>query len=64
MAVGTNANLEIMKDVLVTYNFHNIELDYVQGMSVLLALLFVAMGDEAKASWTFTAFMDRLQSNF
>lgn len=64
MAVGTNANLEIMKDILVTYNFHNTELGYVQGMSDLLAPLFVAMGDEAMAFWAFTAFMDRVQSNF
>ncbi|CEP17529.1 hypothetical protein [Parasitella parasitica] len=64
MAVGTNANLEIMKDILVTYNFHNTELGYVQGMSDLLAPLFVAMGDEALAFWAFTAFMDRVQSNF
>ncbi|KAI9475688.1 MAG: rab-GTPase-TBC domain-containing protein [Benjaminiella poitrasii] len=64
MAVGTNANLEIMKDILVTYNFHNTDLGYVQGMSDLLAPLFVAMGDEAMAFWTFSAFMDRVQSNF
>ncbi|KAI8639229.1 rab-GTPase-TBC domain-containing protein [Parasitella parasitica] len=64
MAVGTNTNLEIMKDILVTYNFHNSELGYVQGMSDLLAPLFVAMGDEALAFWAFTAFMDRVQSNF
>ncbi|KAG0169620.1 GTPase activating protein [Apophysomyces sp. BC1034] len=64
MSVGTNANLEIMKDILVTYNFHNTELGYVQGMSDLLAPLFVAMGDEAMAFWGFVRFMDRVQSNF
>jgi hypothetical protein len=64
MCVGTNANLEIMKDILVTYNFHNTDLGYVQGMSDLLAPLFVAMGDEPMAFWGFSLFMDRVQSNF
>lgn len=64
MCVGTNANLEVMKDILVTYNFHNTELGYVQGMSDLLAPLFVAMGDEAMAFWGFSLFMERVQSNF
>ncbi|KAI7905898.1 rab-GTPase-TBC domain-containing protein [Cokeromyces recurvatus] len=65
MAVGTNPNLETMKDILVTYNFHNTELGgYVQGMSDLLAPLFVVMGNEAMAFWTFSALMDRVQSNF
>ncbi|KAI8149104.1 rab-GTPase-TBC domain-containing protein [Fennellomyces sp. T-0311] len=64
MAVGTNANLEIMKDILVTYNFHNTELGYVQGMSDLLAPIFVAMGTEEMAFWCFVHFMDRVESNF
>ncbi|KAI8093217.1 rab-GTPase-TBC domain-containing protein [Halteromyces radiatus] len=64
MAVGTNANLEIMKDILVTYNFHNTTLGYVQGMSDLCAPMFVGMGDEAMAFWGFVKFMDRVQSNF
>ncbi|KAI8070079.1 rab-GTPase-TBC domain-containing protein [Thamnidium elegans] len=64
MCVGTNANLEIMKDILVTYNYHNTDLGYVQGMSDLLAPLFVAMGDEAMAFWVFSLFMERMQSNF
>ncbi|KAI8882738.1 RabGAP/TBC [Backusella circina FSU 941] len=64
MDVGTNENLETMKDILVTYNYHNTELGYVQGMSDLLAPLFVAMGDEAMAFWGFVKFMDRVQSNF
>lgn len=64
MAVGTNHNLEIMKDILVTYNFRNTDLGYVQGMSDLLAPLFVAMGDEPMAFWGFSLFMDRVESNF
>lgn len=64
MAVGTNANMEIMKDILVTYNFHNTELGYVQGMSDLLAPIFVAMGTEEMAFWCFVQFMNRVQCNF
>ncbi|KAI8377201.1 rab-GTPase-TBC domain-containing protein [Choanephora cucurbitarum] len=64
MNVGTNANLEVMKDMLVSYNYHNTDLGYVQGMSDLLAPLFVAMGDEAMAFWAFSQFMERVQSNF
>ncbi|SAM07207.1 hypothetical protein [Absidia glauca] len=64
MAVGTNENLEIMKDILVTYDFHNTTLGYVQGMSDLCAPMFVGMGDEAMAFWGFVSFMDRVQSNF
>lgn len=64
MCVGTNANLEIMKDILVTYNFYNIDLGYVQGMSDILSPLFVAMGDEAMAFWGFCSFMEKVQGNF
>ncbi|KAG1520686.1 hypothetical protein G6F52_007432 [Rhizopus delemar] len=64
MVVGTNPNLETMKDILVTYNFYNTELGYVQGMSDLLAPLFVVMGDEAMSFWAFTCFMDTVQYNF
>ncbi|KAI8337532.1 rab-GTPase-TBC domain-containing protein [Chlamydoabsidia padenii] len=64
MAVGTNENLEIMKDILVTYDFYNTTLGYVQGMSDLCAPMFVGMGDEAMAFWGFVKFMDRVQSNF
>ncbi|CEG74577.1 hypothetical protein RMATCC62417_09764 [Rhizopus microsporus] len=64
MVVGTNSNMETMKDILVTYNFYNTELGYVQGMSDLLAPLFVIMNDEAMSFWAFTRFMDRVQSNF
>ncbi|ORY93127.1 rab-GTPase-TBC domain-containing protein [Syncephalastrum racemosum] len=64
MTVGTNSNLEIMKDILVTYNAYNTELGYVQGMSDLLAPLFVAMGTEEMAFWGFVQFMERVKSNF
>ncbi|KAI8887018.1 RabGAP/TBC [Backusella circina FSU 941] len=61
---GTNENLETMKEILVSYNYYNTELGYVQGMSDLLAPLYVAMGDEAMAFWVFAKFMDRMKYNF
>jgi len=60
---GTNANLEIMKDILLTYVMsYNPELGYVQGMSDLVAPILVVMGDEAMTFWAFTHFMDRMVS--
>ncbi|RKP38032.1 rab-GTPase-TBC domain-containing protein, partial [Dimargaris cristalligena] len=61
---GTNANLEIMKDILMTYHYHNRELGYVQGMSDLLAPLFAVMQDEVQTFWCFEAFMARMEPNF
>ncbi|KAI7872174.1 rab-GTPase-TBC domain-containing protein [Spinellus fusiger] len=64
MHVGTNKHLEILKDILCTYNIHNKELGYVQGMSDLLSPLYAVIKDESLAFWAFTRFMDRMQSNF
>jgi hypothetical protein len=62
---GTNANLETMKDMLLTYVMtYNPDLGYVQGMSDLVAPIFVVMGDEAMTFWAFVQFMDRMKSNF
>ncbi|CAI2170206.1 7948_t:CDS:10 [Funneliformis geosporum] len=60
----TNKNLELMKDILMTYNFYNKDLGYVQGMSDLLAPLFVVMRNEVTAFWAFVGFMNRMKSNF
>ncbi|CAG8435062.1 2922_t:CDS:10 [Ambispora gerdemannii] len=60
----TNKNLELMKDILMTYNFYNTDLGYVQGMSDLLAPIFAVMLDEVTAFWTFAGFMERMKSNF
>ncbi|CAG8537730.1 6044_t:CDS:10 [Paraglomus occultum] len=60
----TNKNLELMKDILMTYNFYNKDLGYVQGMSDLLAPLFAVMNDEVTAFWAFVGFMDRMKYNF
>ncbi|KAI9837362.1 MAG: GTPase activating protein [Sclerophora amabilis] len=62
--VGTNVHLEQMKDMLLTYNEHNRELGYVQGMSDLLAPIYAVMQDDAVAFWGFSGFMERMERNF
>lgn len=61
---GTNEHLEGLKDILMTYNYHNKELGYVQGMSDLLAPIYAVMEDEVAAFWCFCGFMERVQFNF
>ncbi|KAF7722974.1 GTPase activating protein [Apophysomyces ossiformis] len=61
---GTNQNLEILKDILCTYNVYNAELGYVQGMSDLLSPLYAVISDEALVFWAFVGFMERMKSNF
>lgn len=59
-SIGTNVHLEQMKDMLLTYNEYNRDLGYVQGMSDLLAPIYVVMQDDASSFWAFTRFMDRM----
>lgn len=61
---GTNVHLEQMKDLLLTYNEHNRDLGYVQGMSDLLAPIYAVEQDDAVAFWGFVAFMERMERNF
>ncbi|KAK4968679.1 GTPase activating protein [Elasticomyces elasticus] len=61
---GTNVHLEQMKDMLLTYNEHNKQLGYVQGMSDLLAPIYAVMQDDAVAFWGFVGFMGRMERNF
>ncbi|KAI0977212.1 GTPase-activating protein GYP7 [Xylaria arbuscula] len=63
-SVGTNVHMEQMKDMLLTYNEHNKDLGYVQGMSDLLAPIYAVMQDDAIAFWGFQHFMDRMERNF
>ncbi|KAM4066627.1 rab-GTPase-TBC domain-containing protein [Hirsutella rhossiliensis] len=62
--VGTNVHLEQMKEMLLTYNEHNKDLGYVQGMSDLLAPIYAVIQDDAIAFWGFERFMDRMERNF
>ncbi|CAK7267362.1 GTPase activating protein [Sporothrix epigloea] len=62
--VGTNAHMEQLKDLLLTYNEYNRELGYVQGMSDLLAPIYAVVQDDALAFWAFVHFMKRMERNF
>ncbi|KAI8336183.1 rab-GTPase-TBC domain-containing protein [Chlamydoabsidia padenii] len=64
MNVGTNSNLETLKQILCAYNVYDADLGYVQGMSDLLSPLYAVIGDESLAFWAFVGFMDRTKGNF
>jgi len=50
--------------MLLTYNEHNRDLGYVQGMSDLLAPIYAVEQDDAVAFWGFVGFMERMERNF
>lgn len=59
-----NANITILRDVLMTYLMYDFDLGYVQGMSDLLAPILFVMDNEVDAFWCFVAYMKRVNSNF
>ncbi|KAG6739986.1 hypothetical protein POTOM_057618 [Populus tomentosa] len=59
-----NANVNILRDILLTYSFYNFDLGYCQGMSDLLSPILFVMEDESEAFWCFVALMERLGPNF
>ncbi|XP_041007930.1 TBC1 domain family member 15-like isoform X1 [Juglans microcarpa x Juglans regia] len=59
-----NANVNLLRDILLTYSFYNFDLGYCQGMSDLLSPILFVMDDEPEAFWCFVALMDRLGPNF
>ncbi|EPQ58177.1 RabGAP/TBC, partial [Gloeophyllum trabeum ATCC 11539] len=61
----SNEHVERMAAVLLTYNFYEKELGYVQGMSDLCAPIYVVMdGDEEMTFWCFVEVMNRMKQNF
>ncbi|KAJ7685102.1 rab-GTPase-TBC domain-containing protein [Mycena polygramma] len=61
----TNEHIDRLAGILLTYNFYEKELGYVQGMSDMCAPLYVTMGaDEELTFWCFVEFMDRMKQNF
>lgn len=56
--------MEQLKDILLTYNEYNKGLGYVQGMSDLLAPVYVVSADDGIAFWCFTGLMARMERNF
>lgn len=57
-------NLELLKDILMTYCMYDFDLGYVQGMSDYLSPLLVVMENEVDAFWTFVGLMKRVHKNF
>ncbi|TCD68897.1 GTPase activating protein [Steccherinum ochraceum] len=61
----TNEHIERLGATLLTYNFYEKELGYVQGMSDLCAPIYVVMGaDEELTFWCFVEVMNRMKQNF
>jgi len=63
-AGDTSPNLEVMKDILMTYNMYNFDLGYVQGMSDLVAPLMTVFDNEVDSFWGFVGFMNKMEPNF
>ncbi|KAG6769325.1 hypothetical protein POTOM_024955 [Populus tomentosa] len=59
-----NPNVNILRDILLTYSFYNFDLGYCQGMSDLLSPILFVMEDESESFWCFVALMERLGPNF
>ncbi|CAL0325651.1 unnamed protein product [Lupinus luteus] len=59
-----NPNVNVLRDILLTYSFYNFDLGYCQGMSDLLSPILFVMDDESDAFWCFVALMERLGPNF
>jgi len=59
-----NVNVNVLRDILVTYSFYNFDLGYCQGMSDLLSPILYVMEDESESFWCFAALMERMAPNF
>ncbi|CAF3389048.1 unnamed protein product [Rotaria sp. Silwood1] len=59
-----NIHLEVLHDVLMTYNMFNFDLGYVQGMNDLLSPILIVMDNEVDAFWCFVGLMERMEQNF
>lgn len=61
----SNEHIDRLGSILLTYNFYEKELGYVQGMSDLCAPIYVVMGaDEGLTFWCFVEVMNRMKKNF
>jgi len=61
----SNEHIDAMAGILLTYNFYEKDLGYVQGMSDLCAPIYVVMaGDEEVTFWCFVELMKRMKKNF
>ncbi|KAI9446242.1 RabGAP/TBC [Lactarius indigo] len=61
----SNEHIDRLGSILLTYNFYEKNLGYVQGMSDLCAPLYVVAGsDEPLTFWCFVEVMNRMKQNF
>ncbi|KAJ2916007.1 hypothetical protein MD484_g4361, partial [Candolleomyces efflorescens] len=61
----SNEHIDRMASILLTYNFFEKDLGYVQGMSDLCAPLYVAFnGNEEMTFWCFVQYMNKMKKNF
>ncbi|KAL4077167.1 rab-GTPase-TBC domain-containing protein [Scleroderma yunnanense] len=61
----SNEHIDRMGGILLTYNFYDKDLGYVQGMSDLCAPLYVVMDTEEELTfWCFVEVMHRMGQNF
>ncbi|KAF8628407.1 hypothetical protein AX15_003930 [Amanita polypyramis BW_CC] len=61
----SNEHIDRLASILLTYNFYERDLGYVQGMSDLCAPLYVVMdADEEMTFWCFVGLMERMKENF
>ncbi|KAF4579072.1 GTPase activating protein [Pleurotus pulmonarius] len=64
----SNEHVDRLGSILLTYNFYNTELGYVQGMSDLCAPIYVIMASDDEAEeltfWCFVEVMNRMKQNF
>ncbi|KAI0034542.1 rab-GTPase-TBC domain-containing protein [Vararia minispora EC-137] len=61
----SNEHIDRLASILLTYNFYEKKLGYVQGMSDLCAPIYVVMGsDEPLTFWCFVEVMNRMKQNF
>ncbi|KAF8902082.1 rab-GTPase-TBC domain-containing protein [Gymnopilus junonius] len=61
----SNEHVDRMAAILLTYNFYEKDLGYVQGMSDLCAPIYIVMtGGEEMTFWCFVEVMNRMKQNF
>ncbi|KAH0970289.1 hypothetical protein GBA52_022445 [Prunus armeniaca] len=58
-----NPNVNLLRDILLTYSFYNFDLGYCQGMSDLLSPILFVMEDVSDTFWCFVSLMERSNSS-
>ncbi|GAA97214.1 uncharacterized protein L969DRAFT_84353 [Mixia osmundae IAM 14324] len=62
---ASNIHVRRLQEILLTYNFFETELGYVQGMSDLCSPLYVTFdADKITTFWCFVGLMERMKRNF